>query len=501
MLEIKNLNIRLTKDGRQIVKDFDFTLGRGDIACIIGEEGNGKSTLLKCIYDRGTVSDYCDVDGKIKASGRLGYLAQTHDKSLDGTRLCDMFDVEYYEHIDWVETLCSLELITSERVFGTLSGGEKVRARLLRLLLDEPDILLLDEPTNDLDIPTLETLEDFIRGVGKPVLFISHDETLIENVANVIVHMEQLIRKTECRTTVARTGYREYAERRGLLLERQQSIAQKQREEYDKQTEKWRRIYNRVNHEQNTISRADPGGGAALKKKMRSMLSQKGRFEREKEDFVDFPDTENAIITRFEPVDVPRGKIVLDYRSDGLTVGGRKIADKIELCVRGGEHVCMIGANGAGKSTLLDALWEILKDRRDVTAAYMPQDYGSALDYAKTPVEFLTEHYDKEQVTLARTRLGSMRFTHTEMTCRIGELSGGQRAKLLFTDMVIKRANVLLLDEPTRNFSPLSAPVVRRSIREFCGTVIAVSHDRLFIDDFDTVYELTEKGLVLLKST
>lgn len=499
MLEIKNLSITLSADGRKLVDGFDFTLGRTEHACIIGEEGNGKSTLLKCIYDRALVSDYCDVTGAVRTDGRMAYLAQTHDPSLGGVTLADMFDADYYSHIDWVEKLCSLELITSERKFGTLSGGEKVRARLLRLLIDEPDVLLLDEPTNDLDMPTLEVLENFLRSVRLPVLFISHDETLIENVADTIVHMEQLIRKTECRVTVARCGYAEYIERRSLAFDKQQKLAQKQRDDYDKQMEKWRRVYNRVDHEQETISRADPAGARLLKKKMHAVQSMKRRFEREKDEFLDFPNTEDAIIARFEDVEVPRGKTVLDFKADKLEAGGNVLAQNVALTVRGGEKICIIGANGAGKSTLLDAIVCALEKRRDVVHAYMPQDYLRALDAEKTPVEYLAENYTKEQITKARTLMGSMRFTHTEMTQPINRLSGGQRAKIMFLEMVLRRAEVLVLDEPTRNFSPLSAPVVRESIRDFRGAVIAVSHDRKFIDDCDTVYELTQNGLKLVR--
>ena len=155
------------------------------------------------------------------------------------------------------------------------------------------------------------------------------------------------------------------------------------------------------------------------------------------------------------------------------------------------------GPNGAGKSTLLKLLWEELRDRRDITAAYMPQDYAEALDYEQTPLEHLEAAYSRETLTRARSYLGSMRFTHEEMTGKIGRLSGGQRAKLLFLDMVLRRADVLLLDEPTRNFSPLSAPVVRQAIRGFGGAVISVSHDRKYLAEVcSAVYELTPGGLV-----
>ena len=172
------------------------------------------------------------------------------------------------------------------------------------------------------------------------------------------------------------------------------------------------------------------------------------------------------------------------------------VAKDLRLLVSGPSVIGITGKNGAGKSTLLRLLWADLRERRDLTAAYMPQDYAEVLDYRLTPIAFLAPDGAKDSVTLARTRMGSMRFTHGEMTGPIGSLSGGQRAKILFLDMVLRRANVLLLDEPTRNFSPLSAPVVRQALREFGGAILSVSHDRKYLAEVcDVVYELTPDGL------
>ena len=141
-------------------------------------------------------------------------------------------------------------------------------------------------------------------------------------------------------------------------------------------------------------------------------------------------------------------------------------------------------------------IWSELKERKDITVSYMPQEYHEILDYEKTPIEFLAESQTKEVITKARTFMGSMRFTHEEMTGRIGNLSGGQKAKILFLDMVLKQSDVLLLDEPTRNFSPLSGPVVRDALKRFGGAIISISHDRKYLREAcDIVYELTENGL------
>ncbi len=187
---------------------------------------------------------------------------------------------------------------------------------------------------------------------------------------------------------------------------------------------------------------------------------------------------------------------MLDFSLDRLCIGERVLSQNLRLYVAGYEHIGIIGKNGAGKSTLLHLLWNELKDRQDIIAAFMPQNYAEVLDFHKTPVQYLAENYSKAEVTKARTYMGGMKFTHEEMTCKIGRLSGGQKAKILFLDMVLRGANVLLLDEPTRNFSPLSNPAVRTALLHFGGAVISVSHDRKYLSEVcDKIYELREDGL------
>ena len=499
MLELKNISIALKKDGRELVKDFSFTLQSGDKAVIIGEEGNGKSTLLKYLYAPEQVEAYCDCTGDVVTRCKLAYLPQTMDEAYGDMPLCAFFaDMEYYLYTGLLAQMgLSVDFLFSQQRMGDLSGGEKVKAQLARLCMAQPDILLLDEPTNDLDLPTLRWLEGFIVQCRQPVLFISHDETLIERAANVIIHVEQLSGKTRPRISVARCGYGEYLSHRRQNFAHQEQVAQKQREDYNRQMEKWRQIYNRVDHEQRVITRQDPGGARLLKKKMHTVLSMGKRFEREKEGFLDFPQEEAAILTRFaEHITLPAGKTVLDLELDALQAHGRCLARDIRLHVSGKERVGITGVNGVGKSTLLARIWAELKERQDIRAAYMPQHYQDARDFEKTPMQHLVESYAKDQVTKARTYLGSMRFTREEISGKIGSLSGGQKAKLLFLDMVLQEANVLVLDEPTRNFSPLSGPVVRRALRDFGGTIISVSHDRKYLGEVCTaVYELTENGL------
>lgn len=499
MLELKNCSISLKNDGRSITDDFSFTLNRGEKAVIIGEEGNGKSTLLKFIYDRNLIEDYCNCSGDVITKSKMAYLPQFMEESCSALSLAEYFETsEYYMHTDMLAMLgLSATWILSDQKLATLSGGEKVKVQLAKLLMEEPDILLLDEPTNDLDIPTLQWLESFIAESRLPILYISHDETLIEHTANVIIHMEQIVRKTKCRITVSRCPYREYLSRRSSLFAHQEQVAQKQRDDYQKQMEKWQRIYNRVDHEQKVITRQDPGGARLLKKKMHSVISMQKRFEREKEDFLDFPQQEEAILAKFdESIRLPSGKTIIDFSLDRLCVGERVLSQNLRLYVAGNEHIGIIGKNGAGKSTLLHLLWNELKDRQDIIAAFMPQNYAEVLDFDKTPVQYLAEHYTKAEMTKARTYMGGMKFTHEEMTGKIGRLSGGQKAKILFLDMVLRGSNVLVLDEPTRNFSPLSNPAVRGALLHFGGAIISVSHDRKYLSEVcEKIYELREDGL------
>ncbi len=506
MLQVRNLNLSMKKDLRELIRDLSFSLGPRDKMAVIGEEGNGKSTLLKLLYDESTVEGYAEWSGTVQKDGMLfGYLSQElreEDKEKPAYDFCceepAFLESSPRELSDAAAGLgFPVELFYSDRPMGTLSGGEKVKLRMALLTLRRPDCWLLDEPSNDLDIETLEWLESFIRDCSQPVIFISHDEALLENTANVILHLEQLRRKTLPRWTVAKMGYRQYVEERLQRFSHQEQVAKKEREEDKKRQDKIRRMEQKVQHGLDTISRADPSGGRLLKKKMKSVKSMEHRFDRERQDMTELPDTEDAILVGF-PADtaVPAGKTVLDFSLAQLEAGGRTLARNLRLYVRGSEHICIVGKNGAGKTTFLRKIAGELLSRPDLRAAYMPQDYGETVDQTVTPVEFLAKSWEKEELTKAKTYLGSMKYTPEECGHCISELSGGQKAKLFFLKMILDGNNVLVLDEPTRNFSPLSGPVIRRILREFPGCIISISHDRKYIGEVcDTLYELTENGL------
>jgi len=506
LLQIQNLTITHKKDLREIVKNFFLSLNTGDKAALIGEEGNGKSTLLKLIYDARMVEDYAEYTGTIQKKGlKLGYLPQElsgEQREQTIYEFCcqnpGFYDISQGELARMAGQMgFPAELYYSEQKVGSLSGGEKVKLQLACLLLENPDVLLLDEPSNDIDIPTLKWLEHLILETQIPVLYISHDEVLLENTANLIIHMEQLRRKTVSRVTVLRSSYRYYVQERMKALGKQEQAARNERMEYAKQQERFRRIEQKVEHRQNTISRQDPHGGCLLKKKMRAVKAQERRFKKEFERMTEFPETEDAVFIRFgEQTQMPNGKRVLEYERKELTVKDHVLSRNVRLEVTGPRRICIIGRNGTGKSTMLKEIAEELLIRKDLHVGYMPQNYEDLLAPEQTPVEFLASVGDKEEQDRIRTYLGSMKYTADEMKHPVRELSGGQKAKLLLLKMSIQRCDVLVLDEPTRNFSPLSAPVIREMLRNYCGAIISVSHDRKYMEEVCTdVYELDDTGL------
>jgi ATPase subunit of ABC transporter with duplicated ATPase domains len=509
MLHIKNLTIIHKKDLRVILKDFTFALNQGDKAVIIGEEGNGKSTLLKLIYDESLVNHYIEFSGEIiKNNTTFGYLSQElseKEKLQSIYTFCSetaiFFELTPKELSDIAYKLgLNSEMFYSDQLVGTLSGGEKVKLQFARILMSKPDILLLDEPSNDIDIPTLEWLEGFINSCNLPILFVSHDETLIERTANAIIHIELVRRKTLPRYTIARLPYKQYIEERLSKYAHQEQVARKEKSEYEKKQAKLRQIEAKVAHQLNTISRANPGGARLLKKKMKAVKSMEKRFDREHEQMTQMPDVEEAIMVKFnENVIIPKGKTVLDLELHELCIENRILSKNIKLLVTGPEKICIIGKNGVGKTTLLKIIAENLLSRQDLEAAYMPQNYEELLDMTVTPVEFLSVTGEKDEITKIRTFLGSVKYTADEMDHKISCLSGGQKAKLMFIKMILDESNVLILDEPTRNFSPISNPVIRDVLKSYNGAIISVSHDRKYISEVcDKTYVLTDEGLVLL---
>ena len=506
MLIIDNLTLIHKKDLTTLAENVSFSLGPGERLALIGEEGNGKSTLLRAILQDESIESYIEIRGKIFNRYRTGFLPQELPAESRSLSAYEFFcgDEAFFDQTprQLGELAARLglphDVFYSEQPMGSFSGGERVKLQLARLLMRDPELLLLDEPTNDLDGETIRFLTHFLQTCGLSVLFVSHDETLLAQAATGIILLERLRRRQLPRASVCRQGYEEFVKTRADLFAHQEKVARKQREELDKKMDRYNQIRSKVEHDQNAVSRQDPGTARLLKKKMHAVMSMGRRFEREAKEMTAMPESEEAIFAKLDCQPLPPSKVVLDLNLDKLCIGERILSEDIRMCVRGVDKVCLTGRNGAGKSTLLRRIRDMLADRADLHVFYMPQDPDDLLDMDKTPLEMLMITGEKEEQVKNAVALGSMKFTGEEMNHACRGLSGGQKAKLMFLMMANSGANVLLLDEPTRNLSPLSGPVIRQLFSAYPGCIVAVSHDELLIREVCTrEAHLTENGVII----
>lgn len=509
MLEIKNLHLYLKQDFRDLIKDFSFSVHeKGQKIALIGEEGNGKSTLLKAIYDPSLISSYVDMNGQINNKGEvISYLPQIIGDNWGNASANELIDREigwqYLDYNLYYELLNQLNLDDQVIAQNTkalhLSGGEKVKFSLILALLKRPSLLLLDEPSNDLDLDSIRCLERLILDLDIPIIYVSHDEELLRNTANTIIHFEQLVHKTIAKHNIFVGDYDTYVRKReeSIMLQNQQYKNDQAR--FQEKQARHQQIFERVQHELRTVSRQAPSEAKGLKVKMRSLKSQGKRYEKEKSNLTQKRIVEESINLKFDPnIEVAGGKEILNFHLDELRVGSRVLSKDISLVMSGSDKVCLIGPNGSGKTSLLRLIRQDIESR-NLKVAFMPQSYDEDLDLKRSPVNFLTRFYTKEEHTKIRTYLGSLNFTKEEMLRPIASLSGGQKAKLYFAKMIFEEAEFLILDEPSRNLSPLSAPELRQALKDFSGPILSVSHDRAFIREvFDRVYSLNHDGLKLI---
>ena len=506
MLTVQHLSITHNKDLRPLIRDLSFTLADSQRLAVIGEEGNGKSALLKAIVCPEQLQSWAEVQGTISTAGeRIGYLEQEAPAEwTDRPAYSICIENEAFSNMDPGELseYCRMlsmqaDLCWADTPFGSLSGGEKVRLRMLLLLCGKPTMLLLDEPGNDLDLDAIQALEHFLLTCRLPVLYVSHDEQLLTATATQVLHLESLHGRAEPKWTWTKEPYALYVENRRNQLDRQESLWKADQREKQIQAEKLQRIENAVEHAQASISRRDPHGGRLLKKKMKAVKSLEHRYEREAENALERPYEEYSMYAIFKDCDpVPQGKWVLNLHLDELKADQEVLASPVDLQIRGSEKILLTGRNGSGKTTLMRIIEKRLKEDMSLRVALMPQHYEDILDMSLSPVAFLNTDGSKEQMTQIRSSLIAMKFSRDELEHPIGSLSGGQKAKVLLLSLMMKQPNVLLMDEPTRNLSPLSAPVMRDVIRNFPGAVICVTHDRILINEWPgRILKLMKDGL------
>ena len=500
MIQIHKLTITHNKDLRNLVSDLTMVIREGEKVAIIGEEGNGKSTLLQTLMGKQPL-DFT-ISGRIHSDfGPYSYIPQSLPADLKTLSLHDYFfssqdNLDYSRIYRFAEELqFDSDRFASQQLIGSLSGGEALKVQLIHELSKPFEVLFLDEPSNDLDLDTVLWLKKQIQRIKETVIFISHDEDFLSQTADTIIHLRLVKHRKEAETLVEHLDYDRYSAQRKANFARQSQQAANDQRAYDKTMEKHRRVKQNVeNALRNTKNDV---AGRLLAKKMKNVLSQEKRYEKAAQSMTQKPLEEEQIQLFFSDIQpLAASKVLLRLENETLSIGERVLAQGLQLTVRGQEKIGIIGPNGVGKSTLLGKLQQLLSDKREISLGFMPQDYQETLNLDLSPVEFLSQTGHKEELQKIQSHLASLNFSYPEMHHHIHSLSGGQQGKLLLLNLVLRKPNFLLLDEPTRNFSPTSQPEIRKLFANYPGGLVTVSHDRRFLKEVCTsIYRLTEHGL------
>jgi ATP-binding cassette subfamily F protein 3 len=525
-----------------IFEKVNFTLSRGEIAGLIGPNGAGKSTLLKIITrqeqpDRGAVW--------VEPSARIGYLAQALVYRPDATvgsvvsetigpalELLDEIEAlglqisntegdeyeqvmaRYGEALEEAERLdaygaqarlaevlagLGLEQLDQNTPVATLSGGQKTRLGLARLLLAQPDLLLLDEPTNHLDISALLWLQGFVKRYSQKgaVLVVSHDRAFLDALVTKVLAIEE-----ETHTLKEFVGnYSEYAEE----VERQR---QKQLEAYYRQQEKIAAIQEdirdikqrAVNTELSTIhfyirKKAKKGARTAVvrQKKLEKLMNSEDKIEKPRQTWqmkLDFGEAP------------PSGQLVLTIDGVSKSFDGHCLFQNVQAELRQGERVALLGPNGSGKTTLLKIIsGQLAPDSgrvrlgANVRVGYFSQEQ-EGLDPKQTALEAVRAVAPISE-TEARNFMHYFLFSGYEVFTPVGQLSYGERARLVLARLVLSGVNFLMLDEPLNHLDITSRQHFEEALDNFNGTILAVVHDRYFVEEFaERIWAIKDQRLV-----
>lgn len=498
-------------NGQALLKDINFTVEDREAVGLIGINGCGKSTLLNIItgsegYDKTPEGlGYVNIAGKAS----IGFLRQNSGLNSELTigeemknafaplletldkmkvlekKMADGGDIDcisheyaelssYFEARDGYRIDVKIKQVLNgmgfgstptDRVISTLSGGEKTRLALAKLLLEEPNLLILDEPTNHLDFETLMWLEDYLKGYKGAIIIVSHDRYFLNKVCTRICEIEQ------GRLTSYRGDYSSYLVQKKMNSERQLK-------EYEAQQKEIAKLEDYV--AKNLVR-------ASTSKMAKSRQHMLDRIER-----IDKPLMYSKPPKIKLEYDIEPTKDIVRVVDCPLVVG--EGADKKELIksltmnVRRGEHVAIIGANGIGKTSILKLIQGIIPHEGgniswggNVKISYFEQEHA-ILDPHKTVLEEIMDRYPRLSEQQARSVLGAVLLTGENVFKPISVLSGGERAKLCFAIMALNRGNVLVLDEPTNHLDLNTKEVLEDALAEFGGTIILVSHDRYLLN-------------------
>ena len=493
-------------NGQALLKDINFTVEDREAVGLIGINGCGKSTLLNIITGSEGYDKTPEGLGSVNIAGKasIGFLRQNSGLNSELTigeemknafaplletldkmkvlekKMADGGDIDsisheyaelssYFEARDGYRINVKIKQVLNgmgfgstptDRVISTLSGGEKTRLALAKLLLEEPNLLILDEPTNHLDFETLMWLEDYLKGYKGAIIIVSHDRYFLNKVCTRICEIEQ------GRLTSYRGDYSSY-------LVQKQMNSERQLKEYEAQQKEIAKLEDYV--AKNLVR-------ASTSKMAKSRQHMLDRIER-----IDKP----LMYTKPPKIkleyDIEPTKDIVRVVDCPLVVG--EGADKKELIksltmnVRRGEHVALIGANGIGKTSILKLIQGIIPHEGgniswggNVKISYFEQEHA-ILDPHKT-----VDRYPRLSEQQARSVLGAVLLTGENVFKPISVLSGGERAKLCFAIMALNRGNVLVLDEPTNHLDLSTKEVLEDALAEFGGTIILVSHDRYLLN-------------------
>ncbi|MCI8516491.1 MAG: ABC-F family ATP-binding cassette domain-containing protein [Hungatella sp.] len=493
-----------------ILDDISFHIEDYEKTAIVGINGAGKSTLLKIIVGE-LSADQGDV---VLSKGKtLGYLAQhqdltshrtIHEELLEVKRsLIDMeerirtLEVEM-KHADGQELEEMLNLYTrlnhqfeldngysyeseiigvlkglgfSEEDFGreisTLSGGQKTRVSLGKLLLSRPDIILLDEPTNHLDMESIAWLETYLMNYKGAVIIVAHDRYFLDRVVTKIVELEY------GKASVFQGNYSAYSQKKALVRDAQMKAYLNQQQE--------------IRHQEEVIAKLKSFNREKSIKRAESREKMLAKIE-----VLDKPmEINDEMSLKLEP-DIVSGGDVLTVRNLAKSFGDNHLFSHVDMDIKRGERVAVIGNNGTGKTTLLKIINEMIPaDSGEITLGtrvhigYYDQDH-QVLHMEKTLFDELQDTYPNLNNTRIRSVLAAFLFTGDDVFKRVGDLSGGERGRVSLAKLMLSNANFLILDEPTNHLDITSKEILEQALNRYTGTVLYVSHDRYFINQTAT---------------